>query len=34
MGIYLMREARAKIEKINPCVVEGGTILVSEFMKG
>jgi hypothetical protein len=34
MGIELMREARAKIEKINPRAVEGGMILVSEFMKG
>jgi hypothetical protein len=33
MGIDLMREARARIQKINPCAVEGGTILVSEFMK-
>lgn len=22
------------MEKVNPCAVEGGTILVSEFMKG
>jgi hypothetical protein len=34
MGIYLMREARQRIEKVNPRAVEGGTILVSEFMKG
>jgi hypothetical protein len=34
MGIDLMREARTRIEKINPHAAEGGTILVSEFMKG
>jgi hypothetical protein len=34
MGLDLMREARTIIEKINPRAVEGGTILVSEFMKG
>jgi hypothetical protein len=34
MGIDLMREARARTEKVNPRAVEGGTILVSEFMKG
>jgi hypothetical protein len=34
MGIDLMREARLRIEKVNPHAVEGGTILVSEFMKG
>jgi hypothetical protein len=34
MGIDLMREARTRIEKINPHEVEGGTIFVSEFMKG
>jgi DnaJ-class molecular chaperone len=34
MGIDLMREAKARIEKSNPRVVEGGTILVSEFMRG
>jgi hypothetical protein len=34
MGLDLMREARARIENINPRAVEGGTILVSEFMKG
>jgi hypothetical protein len=34
MGLDLMREARTRIEKINLRVVEGGTILVSEFMKG
>jgi hypothetical protein len=34
MGIELMREAGVRIEKINPRVVEGGSILVSEFMKG
>jgi hypothetical protein len=34
MGIDLMSEARARIEKINPHTVEGGNILVSEFMKG
>jgi hypothetical protein len=33
MGTDLMREARLRIEKINPHAVEGGTILVSEFMK-
>jgi DNA-directed RNA polymerase subunit L len=34
MGIDLMREAKARIEKSNPRVVEGGIILVSKFMKG
>jgi hypothetical protein len=34
MGIDLMREVKARIEKSNPRVVEGGIILVSEFMKG
>jgi hypothetical protein len=34
MGIVLMREAGVRIEKINSRVVEGGSILVSEFMKG
>jgi hypothetical protein len=34
MGINLMREAGVRIEKINPSGVGGGTILVSEFMKG
>jgi hypothetical protein len=34
MGIDLMREARSRIEKINPHAAEGGAILVSEFMKG
>jgi hypothetical protein len=34
MGIDLMREARPRIEKVNPRAVEGGAILVSEFMKG
>jgi hypothetical protein len=34
MGIDLMREAKTRIEKINPRAVDGGTILVSEFMKG
>jgi hypothetical protein len=34
MGIDLMREARTRIEKSNLRIVEGGTILVSEFMKG
>jgi hypothetical protein len=34
MGIDLMREARLRIEKVNPHAMEGGTILVSEFMKG
>jgi hypothetical protein len=34
MGINLMREARVRIEKINPRAVEGGNILVSEFVKG
>jgi hypothetical protein len=33
MGTDLIREASARIEKINPHA-EGGTILVSEFMKG
>jgi hypothetical protein len=34
MGIDLMREARLRIEKVSPHAVEGGTILISEFMKG
>jgi hypothetical protein len=34
MGIDLMREARARIEKVNPNAVVEVTILVSEFMKG
>jgi hypothetical protein len=34
MGLDLMREARVRIEKVNPRAVEGGTILVSEFTKG
>jgi SMC interacting uncharacterized protein involved in chromosome segregation len=34
MGLDLRREARTRIEKINPRAVEGGVILVSEFMKG
>jgi hypothetical protein len=34
MGIDLLREARSRIEKINPQAVEGGAILVSEFLKG
>lgn len=33
-GIDLMREARARTEKVNPSAVEGVTILVSEFLKG
>jgi hypothetical protein len=34
LGIDLIRGAKARIEKVNFCAVEGGTILVSEFMKG
>jgi hypothetical protein len=34
MGIDLLRETRSRIEKINPQAVEGGAILVSEFLKG
>jgi hypothetical protein len=34
MEIDLMREARARIEKTNPRAVEGGSILVLQFMKG
>ena len=34
MGVDLMREAKSRIEKTNPNAVEGGVILVSEFMKG
>jgi hypothetical protein len=34
MGIDMMREAGVRIEKMNPSGVGGGTILVSEFMKG
>jgi DNA-directed RNA polymerase subunit L len=34
MGLDLMREARTRIERINRRAVEGGTISVSEFMKG
>jgi hypothetical protein len=33
-GSDLLREARSRIEKINPQAVEGGAILVSEFLKG
>jgi hypothetical protein len=34
MGLELIREAKSRIEKVNPNAVEGGVILVSEFMKG
>jgi hypothetical protein len=34
MGLDLIREAKNRIEKINPNAIEGGVILVSEFMKG
>jgi hypothetical protein len=34
MGIDLIREARTRIERVNPNAVQGGVILVSEFMKG
>lgn len=34
MGLDLMREAKRRIEKTNPNSIEGGIILVSEFMKG
>jgi hypothetical protein len=34
MGLDLMREAKSRIEKLNPNAIEGGVILVSEFMKG
>jgi DNA-directed RNA polymerase subunit L len=34
MGIDLIREAGVRIKNINPRVVEGGSILVSEFKKG
>jgi hypothetical protein len=34
MGIDVMREVRVRIEKTNPRAVEGGSILVLEFMKG
>jgi hypothetical protein len=34
MGIDVMREARVRIEKVNPNAVEGGSILVAELMKG
>jgi hypothetical protein len=34
IGLDLMREAKSKIEKVNPNAIEGGVILVSEFMKG
>jgi hypothetical protein len=34
LGIDLMREVKSRIEKVNPRAVEGGIILVSEFMKG
>jgi hypothetical protein len=34
MEIDLMKEAKIRIEKTNPYAVEGGGILVSEFMKG
>jgi hypothetical protein len=33
MGLDLMREAKNRIEKINPNAVEGSEILVSEFTK-
>jgi hypothetical protein len=33
METDLLREARARIEKINHQAVESGAILVSEFMK-
>jgi hypothetical protein len=33
MGLDLMREAKTRIEKVNPTAVEG-VILVLEFMKG
>ena len=34
MGLDLMREAKNRIKKTNPNAIEGGVILVSEFMKG
>lgn len=34
MGLDLMREAIRLIEKFNPYSIEGGIIIVSEFMKG
>jgi hypothetical protein len=34
MGLDLMGEAKTRIEKVNPNAIEGGVILVSEFMKG
>jgi hypothetical protein len=34
MVLDLMREAKNRIEKVNPNAIEGGVILVSEFMKG
>jgi hypothetical protein len=34
MGLDLMREARARIEKVNLHAIEVGTILIYEFMKG
>jgi hypothetical protein len=34
MGIDLIKEARTRIEKVSPQAVEGGSILVTEFMKG
>jgi hypothetical protein len=30
----LIKEARTRIEKVSPQAVEGGRILVTEFMKG
>jgi hypothetical protein len=33
MGMDLIRETRARIEKVNPNATEGGVILVSELMK-
>jgi hypothetical protein len=33
LGLGLMRETKNRIEKINPGVIEGGVILISEFMK-
>jgi hypothetical protein len=34
MGLDLMRGTKTRIENVNPNAVEGGVILVSEFMKG
>jgi hypothetical protein len=34
LGLDLMRKTKSRIEKINPGVIEGGVILISDLMKG